>query len=218
MESESQVGIYSINAVSEMTGVPVHTLRHWDRTYGTVQPARTEGGHRLYSEEDVERLRWLQAKIDTGLQPGAAHRLLQHELEKIGVAVREAARRGAVMILVAERDPITAELEEYFLQQEGYDVAVIFDGRTALEEAASLQPDLIIVDVVLPGVNGLKVCKALKADPRTAAIPVLVFSIIDVRERALAAGADAFLLKPLEQPALIELVRNTLARKTSATT
>ena len=115
------------------------------------------------------------------------------------------------MILVAERDPITAELEQYFLRNEGYDVLVVLDGTRALDEAKRVRPDLVIVDVILPGVNGLKVCQALKADPETAPISVLVFSVLDVRERALAAGADAFLLKPLEQPALIDLVKDMLA-------
>ena len=135
---------------------------------------------------------------------------------RVGAAVAEAERRGAVMIMVAERDPITAELERYFLQSEGYDVRVVLDGRTAVQEAAAMRPDLIIVDVILPGVNGLQVCRELKSEPATSDIPVVIFSILDVRERALAAGADAFLLKPLEQPALIDLIRDTLARTPAA--
>lgn len=216
MESDSRIGIYAINAVSEMTDIPISSLRYWERQYGVVTPYRTAGGHRLYSQEDIERLRFLKAKIDEGLQAGAAHRLLEHELDKAGGVAHEAARRGAIMILVAERDPITAELEQYFLRNEGYDVVVVLDGTKALEEAKRVRPDLIIVDVILPGMSGLKVCQALKADPDTASIPVLVFSVLDVRERALAAGADAFLLKPLEQPALIDLVKNMLAHHTLA--
>jgi CheY-like chemotaxis protein len=218
VETDSQIGIYAINAVAEMTGIPTTTLRHWESTFGVVKPSRTEGGHRLYSQEDVERLRWLKGKIDEGIQPRAAHRLLQRELEKVGAIAGEADRRGAIMILVAERDPVTAELEHYFLTSEGYDVRIVLDGRKALEEAELLQPDLIIIDVILPNINGLKVCQALKSNPKTSAIPVLVFSVLDVRERSLRAGADAFLLKPLEQPALIELVKSMLAQKTGART
>jgi CheY-like chemotaxis protein len=218
VESTSRVGKYPIDAVAEMTGIPVATLLHWEKTIGVVKPVRTQGGHRLYSQEDVERLRWLKAKVDEGIQAGPAHRLLQHELEQLGAVAGEAARRRAIMILIAERDPITAELEHYFLRNEGYDVQVVLDGRKALDEATSLHPDMMIVDVILPGVSGLKICQAIKADPRTSAIPVLVFSVLDVRERALAAGADAFLLKPLEQPRLIELVKNMLAVRTGART
>ena len=216
-QRDSEVGVYAINATSEMTGIPVTTLRSWEKSFGVVRPARTAGGHRLYSQEDVERLRWLKAKIDDGVQPSVAHQLLERELGRVGAAMDEAERRGAVMIMVAERDPITAELERYFLQSEGYDVRVVLDGRTAVQEAAAMQPDLIIVDVILPGVNGLQVCRDLKSNPATADIPVVIFSILDVRERALAAGADAFLLKPLEQPALVDLIRDTLARRPAAT-
>jgi DNA-binding response OmpR family regulator len=116
------------------------------------------------------------------------------------------------MILVAERDPITAELEEYFLRSEGYEVVIALDGKEALEEAEARQPDLVIVTVMLPGLSGLRVCQALKANPRTSDIPVLVLSVLNLRERALAAGADAFLLKPLEQPALTVSVKDLLAR------
>ena len=81
-----------------------------------------------------------------------------------------------------------------------------------------MQPDLIIVDVILPGLNGLKVCETLKADPATVHIPILVFSVLDVRDRALSGGADAFLLKPLEQPKLIEIVKSMLAVKADVPT
>jgi CheY-like chemotaxis protein len=211
-QPESEVGVYAITAASEMTGIPATTLRSWEKTFGVVRPARTGGGHRLYSQDDIERLRWLKAKTDEGIQPSVAHQLLLREISRAGEAEQETQRRGAVMIMVAERDPITAELERYFLQSEGYDVRVVLDGRAAVENAEAMRPDLIIVDVILPGVNGLRVCRDLKANPGTAAIPVVVFSVLDVRERALAAGADAFLLKPLEQPALMDLIRSMLAR------
>lgn len=211
MQDESQVGVFSINAVSDATGVPPTTLRYWEKAYGLIVPLRTEGGHRLYSQDDVERILWLKRKIDDdGLQAGAAHKLLARELQKIGAITDKAGSRGAILILVAEKDPITAELEEYFLNKAGYDVHIVLDGRKAIETAESLKPDLIILDVILPGLSGIKVCKALKENPATAAIPTLVFSVLDVRDRALDAGADAFLLKPIDQPKLIEAVKALL--------
>lgn len=213
MEADSAVGIYPMHAVEEMTGIPASTLRHWEKTFRVIVPTRSEGGHRLYSQNDVESLRWLKAQVDEGVQPGAAHHLLERELQKLGSIAGEAERRGVLMILVAERDPITAELEEYFLRSEGYEVRTVLDGAAAFEEARATLPDLIIVDVVLPGMSGLKVCQALKADPATLHIPVLVFSVLELRERAFAAGADAFLLKPLERPQLIELVRHLVRHR-----
>jgi CheY-like chemotaxis protein len=129
---------------------------------------------------------------------------------KAGAVAGQAAAKGAILILVAEKDPITAELEEHFLNREGYDVHIVLDGRRAVDEAEKLQPDLIVLDIILPGLSGLKVCKALKGNPATASIPVLVFSVLDVRERALEAGADAFLLKPIEPAKLIRSVKDLL--------
>lgn len=212
MQAESEVGVYSIHAVAELTGVPATTLRYWEKAYGVIVPNRTEGGHRLYSQDDIERVKWLKRRIDEdGLQAGAAHRLLVRDLSKIDATAEAAAAKGAVMILVAEKDPITAELEEYFLNQAGYDVHIVLDGRKAISMAEQLHPDLIILDIILPGLSGLKVCKALKENPETAKIPTLVFSVLDVRDRALEAGADAFLLKPIEQPLLIDAVKRLLA-------
>ncbi len=211
MERDSAIGIYSIHAVEEATGVPQTTLRHWEKAYGLVVPSRTKGGHRLYSEDDVRRIQWLKRKIDEdGLQAGAAHALLMREQGKIEVVVEAAASRGAILILVAEKDPITAELEEYFLNKQGYDVHIVLDGRRAIEMAETVKPDLIILDVILPGLSGLKVCSGLKSNSVTKHIPVLVFSVLDVRDRALDAGADAFLLKPIERLRLIEAVRELL--------
>ena len=211
MEHDSAVGVYSIQAVADATGVPQTTLRHWEKAYGLVVPSRTQGGHRLFSEDDVRRIKWLKRKIDEdGLQAGAAHVLLRRELNKIGMVAEKAASHGAILILVAEKDPITAELEEYFLNKQGYDVHVVLDGRRAVDMAETIKPDLIILDVILPGLSGLRVCTALKANPLTKHIPVLVFSVLDVRDRALDAGADAFLLKPIEHLKLIDAVRALL--------
>ncbi len=215
-DEESKIPIYSINAVSDITGVPATTLRFWENRFGIVKPTRTEGGHRLYSREDIERLRWLKNKIDNeGLRAREAHMLLAKKLLEEGKLAGEPSLRSAIMILVAEKDPITADLEQYFLKQEGYEVLIVLDGKKAVKEAEESQPDLIILDIILPGMNGLKVAEELKNNERTAHIPVLVFSILDVRDRALAAGADAFLLKPIEQTKLIEIVKNMLVSGTA---
>ncbi len=214
MKREAEIATYSMKAAAELTDVPATTLRHWEKTFSLIVPERTQGGHRLYSQEDIERIKWLKHQIDhEGVQASVAHRLLEQELRKTGAVAGQAAAKGAILILVAEKDPITAELEEHFLNREGYDVHIVLDGRKAVDEAEKLQPDLIILDIILPGLSGLKVCQALKGRPATASIPVLIFSVLDVRKRALEAGADAFLLKPIERTELIRSVKTLLKKQ-----
>ncbi|MDP1808822.1 MAG: response regulator [Actinomycetota bacterium] len=218
-KDEPAIPIYSINAVSDMTDVPVTTLRFWEKRYGLIKPVRTEGGHRLYSREDVERIKWLSDKIEKeGLRAREAHMLLARKLVEEGTLAKEPDLRSAIMIMVAEKDPFTADLEEYFLKQEGYDVLIVRDGAKAVSEAEEKQPDLIILDIILPGLNGLKVCKRLKDNGKTAHIPVIVFSMLNARDRALAAGADAFLLKPIDKTRLIEIAKNMLLTGTAERT
>jgi CheY-like chemotaxis protein len=211
MKHEAEIATYSIKAAVELTDVPASTLRHWEKTFSLIVPERTEGGHRLYSQEDIDRIKWLKHQIDQeGVQASVAHRLLERELRRTGAVAGQTAVRGAILILVAEKDPITAELEEHFLNREGYDVHIVLDGRKAVDEAEKMQPNLIVLDIILPGLSGLRVCQALKEKPATASIPVLVFSVLDVRERALEDGADAFLLKPIEPVKLIRSVKALL--------
>lgn len=75
--------LYNIGIVSRMTGIPVATLRVWERRYGFPNPTRTPGGHRLCSEKEILRLRWVKARVDEGMQTGQAIRALQH-LEREG--------------------------------------------------------------------------------------------------------------------------------------
>ncbi len=77
-ETASDEPLYNIGIVSRMTGIPVATLRVWERRYGFPSSVRTPGGHRLCSEKEVIRLRWVKARVDEGMQTGQAIRALQH--------------------------------------------------------------------------------------------------------------------------------------------
>ncbi len=78
LASASDEPLYNIGIVSRMTGIPVATLRVWERRYGFPNATRTPGGHRLCSEREVMRLRWVKARVDDGMQTGQAIRALQH--------------------------------------------------------------------------------------------------------------------------------------------
>jgi two-component system response regulator MprA len=122
---------------------------------------------------------------------------------------------GKALILVVDRDPHVRELESHFLNQAGYSVGFAQDGEGALEQARKAVPDIIITEILVPGLDGLTLCRRLKADPRTRDIAVLVFSILAAGGRAREAGADAFLLKPLAEHTLVDTVWKLLEARTA---
>jgi len=119
-------------------------------------------------------------------------------------------RQGKAIILVVDRDPHIRELESHFLNQAGYSVGFAQDGDGALLQAREILPDIIITEILVPTLDGLMLCRRLKADPRTRDIAVVVFSILSAAGRAREAGADAFLLKPLAEHTLVDAVRQLL--------
>jgi DNA-binding response OmpR family regulator len=121
--------------------------------------------------------------------------------------------QGKLLVLVVERDPHIRELEAHYLNGAGFAVEFAQDGNAALAQARALHPDLIITEILVPHLDGLALCRRLKADPETADISVLVFSILASRSRALEAGADAFLMKPLESHRLLTTVQELLERR-----
>jgi CheY-like chemotaxis protein len=126
-----------------------------------------------------------------------------------------AAGRHAV-ILVVERDPHVRELERYFLEEAGYAVEFAEDGLAALEQARTLQPHILITEILVPQLDGLALCRRIKQDPETRRIAVLIFSILLAEGRAREAGADSFLRKPLAEKRLVETVRELIAARKQA--
>ena len=122
--------------------------------------------------------------------------------------------RGKALILVVERDPSIRDLEAFFLNEAGFGVEFSDDGETAFQRAKELKPDIVITEVLVPKLDGLALCRAVKKEQKLQHTVVLVFSILAVESRAREAGADAFLLKPLAEKRLVDTVR-TLLRQTS---
>ena len=114
------------------------------------------------------------------------------------------------LILVVERNPAVQRLERFFLEQAGYSVEFASDGVLALARAQELLPKIIVTEILVPRLDGLSLCRALKADPRTRSIVVLVFSHLHAEDRALEAGADAFIVKPIDEENLIDIVSKLL--------
>jgi CheY-like chemotaxis protein len=123
--------------------------------------------------------------------------------------------KGKAIILVVDRDPHVRELEAHFLAEAGFSVGFAQDGNGALEQARQIVPDILITEILVPALDGLSLCRRLKADPRTRDIAVLVFSILAAAGRAREAGADAFLLKPLAEHTLVSTVRRLLEARSA---
>jgi len=114
------------------------------------------------------------------------------------------------LILVVERNPAVQRLERFFLEQAGYIVEFASDGVLALARAQELHPKIVVTEILVPRLDGLSLCRALKSDPRTSSIVVLVFSHLHAEDRALEAGADAFIVKPIDEDNLIDIVSKLL--------
>jgi CheY-like chemotaxis protein len=105
---------------------------------------------------------------------------------------------GAVRILLAEDDRILRKAGEVSLRKKGYDVIPAVDGEEALAKAIEQKPDLVLLDVMMPKMNGFEVLVALKADPRVRDIPVIMLTNLaqpDDITRAVKAGAHSYLIK-----------------------
>lgn len=206
--------IYSIGAVARMLGIPAATLRAWEERYGVVVPERGEGTQRRYTREEVERLRFIRQQMDGGLSAADAHRLLQEEIADDSFGAQRDGRNEAVpLVLIAERDPYAAELAEYFLKTEGYDVCTALNAAAARATFDERCPQLVVLDLLISGGAGFRLCRELADD---GSAQVLAVSVLDSADEALTNGASAFLQKPVEPLQLVSVIRDLF--RTSALT
>lgn len=118
-------------------------------------------------------------------------------------------------ILIIEDDLDIAELLQYNLQKDGYPVRTSRDGESGLHAARKHKPDLILLDLMMPGMDGLEVCRNLKRDPGTAAIPLMMITAKDAESDVvlgLEMGADDYVSKPFSPREVLARVRALLRR------
>lgn len=118
-----------------------------------------------------------------------------------------------VRILLVDDEPDLVQMVSVRLSASGYEVVPAYDGQQALDQVKQVKPDLIILDLMLPKLDGYKVCRLLKFDERTKGIPVLIFTArAQVEDVTLATecGADAYLTKPFEARALLGKIQELL--------
>ena len=119
-------------------------------------------------------------------------------------------------ILIVDDEPSIVISLEYLMKRAGYDVAVAADGEAALEELERARPDLVILDVMLPRLNGFEVCRRIRAEPRWRGVRVLMLTAkgrdTEVA-KGLGVGADAYVTKPFSTRELVAQIRELLRGK-----
>ncbi|MET0493382.1 MAG: response regulator transcription factor [Actinoplanes sp.] len=116
-------------------------------------------------------------------------------------------------VLIAEDDPRQAEVLQWYLEAEGHDIVVAADGRDALARAREREPDLLILDVMMPHVDGLTVCRALRRESDVMVLMLTARSEEDDLLLGLDVGADDYLTKPYSPRELVARVRTLLRRR-----
>jgi signal transduction histidine kinase len=125
-------------------------------------------------------------------------------------AVKARLRAAPPKILVVDDEPNIAQLFRHLLEKDGHAVLITGRGLDVLPLAQREQPDLILLDLILPDADGFEVLSQLKQDPVTRPIPVIVTSIVDEKEKGLALGATEYLVKPISDLQLLSNVRRVL--------
>jgi CheY-like chemotaxis protein len=123
---------------------------------------------------------------------------------------------GRARILLADDDPRVVQVVSRYLDLEGYEVETVADGETAVDRVTADPPDLVILDIMMPAIDGIEACRRIRANEATARTPILMFSALsEESEAARTAGADGLIAKPFTLPDLAEAVRSFFSSATA---
>ncbi len=215
--------ILTIGIVAEILGVSVQTLRLWENK-GLISPAR-KGKDRYYSEEDLNRLKYIkhllhEKKLNTYgvrevlLKEGWALKEPTDEKGDQDIA-EEAARddlRIGKKVLIVDDDTDHINIVKTILEKNGFRVVASTNGRDGLAKLETERPDMVILDIMIPGVDGIEICRTIKSNPATAGIPVLMMSSMPENIRMkfgiLELPGDGFVQKPIVPSEIIKEIIN----------
>jgi len=122
---------------------------------------------------------------------------------------------GKAKILVVDDNEKNVELLEAILQAAGFDVQKAYDGKQAIEMVGKERPDLILLDIMMPQLDGFQVCEILRKDPQNAGLPVVMVTAKDKESdivQSLERGADEYIVKPINQKELLSKIGDMLVK------
>jgi two-component system OmpR family response regulator len=187
MEKSAIKSIYTTHDLSRLLHVNPRSVINWIEQ-DLLQSFRTPGGHRRVRHEDLLAF------------------LRKHKIPMPG-----ALAGGSFSVLIVEDEEDVSKMIQTFMEtQNGYKVSTATDGINALLAVGRDRPDLMILDIKIPGVDGIEVCRQIKADPKGKTAIIAISGQSDNGTRAIEAGADAFLNKPLDLESLLTQVKKLL--------
>jgi excisionase family DNA binding protein len=177
-----------------------------------VNPTKTPSKI-IYTTHDVSRLlhvnprsviNWIEQSLLPSYRTPGGHRRIRHDdllafLRKHEMPTPASLLEGQFNVLIVDDEHGIIDIIQTFLQRQGgYEIASASDGITALIEVGRVKPDLLILDINIPGVDGVEVCRRIKADSSNKTAIIAVSGTAEKEKKVLAAGADAFMLKPID--------------------
>jgi excisionase family DNA binding protein len=188
--SDREQKAYTTFEAAKICHVTHHSIKNWIKQ-GLIKASRTPGGHYRILEDDLDRFR-----------------------EKYDMFPREkgpSQRR----VMIVDDDPDALALMENILTDDGFELVKVSNATEVGLKAAQLGPDLILLDFLMPEINGFEVCKALRDNELTRSIPIMAVTCLSKEqdiERIFSCGADEYLAKPFRVDQMLEKVRDLIGR------
>ena len=173
----------------------------------------TKSAKTIYTTHEVSRLlhvnprsviNWIEQSLLPSYRTPGGHRRIQHDdllafLRKHQIPTPASLVEGKFSVLIVDDEEEIVGIIKAFLQRAGgYEITTATDGITALIEVGRIKPDLLILDIMIPGVDGVEVCRRIKADATNRTVIIAVSGDAEKEKAILQAGADAFMAKPVD--------------------
>ncbi len=188
--SDREQKAYTTFEAAKICHVTHHSIKNWIKQ-GLIKASRTPGGHYRILEDDLDRFR-----------------------EKYDMFPREKGP-SQQRVMIVDDDPDALALMENILTDDGFELVKVSNATEVGLKAAQLGPDLILLDFLMPEINGFEVCKALRDNELTRSIPIMAVTCLSKEqdiERIFSCGADEYLAKPFRVDQLLDKVRDLIGR------